>query len=445
MAPPGQAGGASSPSSSSFCNALFRVIAPLLMGYLAVETLIVGGDAGSRASALAAGAPGAQIAQQRWRGSAAAAAAAAAVGGGAASPSCLSCLDPDDPCHEGGTGPGGPGVPHPRVLRKPGKGLDACKVQRYLEPYVGRDKVRNTSWPFLSEDSYRQWGDWLIDSPEYGCPFDPEKVECGEVIVVKTDFLGPFLEKEHPRIRHPYVLVTAASDIAVPTFQARDFFRTKGRGNLYRWFGTQMSNDHPEDLMGPLPLGENSPGWYTTPGTGMAGHFTDPGPIAATLRAKIVAFLEGTLPKKDTVIVAFTVINNRPERTAALVGAEKLGYENGNYGTEEWPAVLHRSLFIWAPHGNPIGIDSHRIWEAVMGGSIPVVRAGEYESMLSCLPMVGVVRWEDVTWDDLRAGAREVLANLDAGAYDFRRAFLDYHAARVDRAAQRARAKCEGT
>ena len=322
------------------------------------------------------------------------------------------------------------------VYRTPGKGLDRCKVQKYAEPYLGRDKVRNSSWPFISEDSYRELSDWIIDSPEYDCKFSPDEVQCGDIIFCKTDFVDDFFVYHHPKITQPYLLITHASDLAVPSFLVRNILR-KNRGNLIRWYAAQLANDHPEHIMSYTPLGMNSPGWYPEPGSGMKGHYTFPWEIAQTLRSKIIKYLNNSYDKDELALVAFTVQNNEPERSAALDGAKKLGFAMQRVKPDAWAELLHRRLFIWTPLGNPVGVESHRMWEALIGGALPVVRLGEYESLLSCLPFIPIVKWEDITWDEVNYYVKEVLYKLDNNYYDFSRIFLNYQVARFQRAKKR--------
>lgn len=313
--------------------------------------------------------------------------------------------------------------------------MDRCASQTYQPPYHSTWKVRNSSWPWISEDAYRELSDWLIDAPEYGCKFEPSAVQAGDVIFIKADYLDDFFQHQHQLIQHPYILVSHASDLSVPTEFARSKLAS-GPGNLAQWFAAQLANDHPA-IMSYIPLGMNSPGWNKGNGPVVSGHFSDPAQIRATLRKKLVSFLEGKLSKDDKVLAAFSIINNKPERSSALVGAQRLGYDLRSVKETDWPDVLHRTLFIFAPVGNPIGIESHRIWEALVGGALPVVRLGEYEQLLDCLPFVPIYRWEEMTWNDLKAAAKTILLRLDAGGYDFDRLFLDYHAGRIARASQR--------
>jgi hypothetical protein len=342
------------------------------------------------------------------------------------------CSEPDDDCRAPGGGPAdGGGPPVPGVWAAPGTGLDRCRVRKYLPPYIaaGTGALRNSSWPWISEDTYRALADWVVDSPQYGCGFDPGAVACGDVVFVKADYIDDFFAAggAADSIPAPYILVTAASDLAVPTWGARSALAARP-GRLVRWFACQLANDHPP-IMSYLPLGINSPGWDAPrpargggdkrgPSSTLApaaaaaseGHFTTAAEIAATLRRKLVAFLDGSLPHKDAVLAAFTIGNNPPEREAAAAGA--------------------------------VGIESHRIWEALLSGAIPVVRAGEYESLLSCLPFVPVRVWQDVTWGELETGAEAILAALDAGVFEFERVFANYQVARIHRAVARAKASC---
>ncbi len=53
-----------------------------------------------------------------------------------------------------------------------------------------------------------------------------------------------------------------------------------------------------------------------------------------------------------------------------------------------------------SPHGN--GLDCHRTWEAILLGTIPIVKTSSLDSLYDGLPVVIVENWLDVTEDNLR-------------------------------------------
>ena len=322
-------------------------------------------------------------------------------------------------------------------------GLSRCASGGlYLEPYRQTWRRRELTPPFVNEDAFRALSDWLVDLPEYRCALEPAKVACGDVVFVKTDFLDDFLANTSGAISQPFVLVTHASDMAVPTDFAREWMRVESGGakRIAYWFALNVANDHP-DVMTSIPLGMLGPGWHYGRGPLYAGFFTDESLLGPLLRTKLAAFLAASeKQRRESVIASFSVITNKFERQAAFAGVQTLGIESRSIAFNEWPLALRNSSFVFSPQGN--GFDTHRLWEVIVSGAVPIVRAGQYDALLACLPHVAVVRWEDLDWALLVAAAQDAIERVDAGLFDFRRAFLSYHAQRIEMASQRARLAC---
>lgn len=62
---------------------------------------------------------------------------------------------------------------------------------------------------------------------------------------------------------------------------------------------------------------------------------------------------------------------------------------------------LRNHSFVLCPRGN--GVDTHRLWETLYMGSIPIVRKDVAHSDWTDLPILFVSSWDEVTEDRLRA------------------------------------------
>ena len=226
----------------------------------------------------------------------------------------------------------------------------------------------------------------------------------------------------------------------MPSVSAQQAVSGANQRKLERWFAENLNGEHPP-VMSQIPLGLNGPGWWDGPGH-MPPNLPDRSDFQAPiLRRKLVAFLSGTLPRDKCVLVAFNEKSNPGERSNAAKAAAAAGYNMSiGVAVAEWPATLQAHLFVISPPGN--GVDTHRMWEAVLNGAIPIVRQGVYESWLSCLPYVAVASWSEITDDLLHAAATKILDALDSRSFDFRRTLLNFHAGRIGRAAARAAEKC---
>lgn len=145
-------------------------------------------------------------------------------------------------------------------------------------------------------------------------------------------------------------------------------------------------------------------------------------------------------PRDVTVVAAWNPAYD-PERLDAGFAAMRVGFPRRDVSLEEYPALLRRALFVFAPRGR--GMDVHRITEAVVAGAIPVILEGVFPpAYYAHWPKVVTPSWATVTKEWLRGAAEEALRALDAGELDHRRAYADFQIARLRREQERARAWC---
>ena len=52
-------------------------------------------------------------------------------------------------------------------------------------------------------------------------------------------------------------------------------------------------------------------------------------------------------------------------------------------------------MFVVCPHGN--GYDTHRLWEALILGCIPIVRTSGLDKLYDGLPVLIVKEWSEIT------------------------------------------------
>ena len=331
------------------------------------------------------------------------------------------------------------------------RGLSKCKVSQFRDHHFNT-RVRNTTWPFPTHASFQALSEWIIDQPEYECAFSPSDVKCGDIIYLKQDLMDEFLLNDAHRINQPFIAVTHSSDKSIPSFFARSWLQENNTDlKLYRWFGINLRLADTPDIMRPIPLGLSSPGWVHDPSYSL--YLNDHFEIATLFRRKLVDFLktssQSAISKVESVVASFQAITNKVERLSAIQGVKNLGitelntevkHLNDATEAQHWPKRLRKSLFVFAPQGN--GIDTHRIYEALLNAAIPIVRAGVYDDILACLPFIQVIRWEELEWRDLLEGAKDVLDRLDAGLYDFRRLFVDHYAKLIEEASVEAKQRC---
>lgn len=81
--------------------------------------------------------------------------------------------------------------------------------------------------------------------------------------------------------------------------------------------------------------------------------------------------------------------------------------EDTIYGRTKFLQDIKSSKFVLCPRGN--GVDTHRLWETLYMGSIPIVKYHETHHLIQDLPILFVENWEEVTEDFLNQKYEEMI------------------------------------
>ena len=77
-------------------------------------------------------------------------------------------------------------------------------------------------------------------------------------------------------------------------------------------------------------------------------------------------------------------------------------------GRERYLRDIRNHTFVLCPRGN--GVDTHRLWETLYMGSIPIVKKDVAFDEFQDLPICFINRWEDVTLDFLNKESQRILS-----------------------------------
>ncbi len=230
---------------------------------------------------------------------------------------------------------------------------------------------------FVTTDSWREWCDrpfWCDEGPRGDWNF-----LAGEVVFCKIDeVLGLFERLRLTRKR--IVLVTGEGDLPCDAFRQKFL-----PANVARWFATNVTTPHPRATA--IPLGLGSPR------------------SAATVRAaEILDRRASGLPRDRWLYVNFRPDTNSLVRQPVFddfqsrsqagdwITFQPPGERGANAGFLE-ELVRHR--FVLCPPGN--GVDTHRMWEALLAGTVPVVLQSRAMEPFSELPVLFVDDFRQVT------------------------------------------------
>ncbi len=235
----------------------------------------------------------------------------------------------------------------------------------------------------VTTDSWKEWCDrafWCDEGPR-----GDEGFRAGEIVFCKIDEVLVFFERLR-LTRKRIILVTGEGDLPCDAFRQKFL-----PANVVRWFATNVTSPHRRVTA--IPLGLGSPR------------------SATTLRAADILDRKASGIPRDR----WLYVNFRPE-TNPLVRRPvyddfQSRPESGDWITFQPPSVrgtnaaflddLVRHRFVLCPPGN--GVDTHRMWEALLAGAVPVILQSQAMKPFSGLPVLFVEDFRQVTKEFLEA------------------------------------------
>jgi hypothetical protein len=228
----------------------------------------------------------------------------------------------------------------------------------------------------------------LLESYDDIAERDIERLSAAQRLFVYTHELRPFIEHIWPRLEGDgYVLITHNSD-----YEADDSYLPwlEGTGaKLTRWFAQNVMVRHPK--LEPLPIAVANSMWKH-------------GNLRTFERA--IARAEKR-PKDRLVFLHFNPGTHAPRKKVwetlrssfpDLPPAPPPGRRFRSYLDD-----LARYRFCVSPRGN--GIDSHRVWECLYLGVVPVVERSTHTELWEerGVPLLAIDDWAEVTPERLEA------------------------------------------
>jgi hypothetical protein len=235
--------------------------------------------------------------------------------------------------------------------------------------------IRPASGQYISGDGYRKLATHIYD--ETAQSFSPEKVKQGDIVFMPTHYVARFFETLEPRINAKYILVTHNSDYPVD-----ERLVSRAGSKIIKWFAQNNTFSNPK--VAPIPIGLENLHHYNF---GIPEHFDE-------LR-------KTNHQKQNRILFGFNIQTNPSERQPAYQFASQCSIAD-NLTTwpiqSEYLKLLNSYKFVLAPPGN--GLDTHRSWEAMYLGVVPIVK---YSVAMESFQKLGLPLWMVREWDELLA------------------------------------------
>jgi hypothetical protein len=245
---------------------------------------------------------------------------------------------------------------------------------------------RPSSYPYLSGDTLRQSADMVFD--EETNTVRPDQVNRKTVIFVGSPVVGEFFATLLPEIKSPFTLITHNGDTVIDEKLASLGFAS---GKIAKWFATNTIARLPNLV--PVPAGLENLRFHFNGVPKLFDHFRQLPPNS----------------KKPRILFGFSINTNPAERQPAFDLLSRYLLAEPLPG---WPSppkylkILFSYMFVAAPPGN--GLDTHRAWEALYLGVIPILKRSPLTESFQSL---GLPIWIIDSWDELSGLSETDLRN----------------------------------
>ena len=279
---------------------------------------------------------------------------------------------------------------------------------------------RGDSYPLYTQDTMRNMAAHLFD---FSTGYESNRafrVKPCDLVYSTFRPLHGFLKNVHAHIHVPYLLLTDTSDLPIDHSSSDVLLKSS---TLFHWWASDNTVlDNSKISSVPLGIDDN----LEPPGV--------KGDVQSVVFHANITFYLSTLRKVEAqsktrwLMVQMSTTHTKRRNVRKIFnqswgdGEIKATPEKSRMRMDTYLHVLGRHRFIVSPRGN--GLDTHRTWEALLVGTIPIVQSSALDVLYDKLPVLVVEEWSDVTPKRLRQFYREYMAKRSM--YNYHKLFADY-------------------
>ena len=240
-----------------------------------------------------------------------------------------------------------------------------------------------------------------------GISFKPNLVKPGDIIFVRQ--INKFFSKMVPRIKHPFIIITHGDyrDAFLPSYT-----RYLDSHKVIAWFSIHSSiHHHPKFFAIPIGIFQG------------AELHQDKNQIH-----NLFTYLRAASTKHKLLYINFNVKETKPERIKLLQYFKKKPFCTfasakpfTDYITE-----MAQFKFVLSPPG--LQIDCYRTWEALLLGSIPIVKSSYLNPLYEQLPVLVINNWKEITKEFLERKYQEIVSRK----YNIEKLYIEYWANKIE-------------
>jgi hypothetical protein len=308
----------------------------------------------------------------------------------------------------------------------------SIRLYRYIKHKNSHLKYKHNSYPYISTDMWYDLSNIKIMNKKDFYQLSEQNKPC--IIFVLTELFNEVLDILLV-LKYKYILITTSHGVTGVPYKEYPCIKNSkvdlllDNSNMYQWYCKNPYIIH--EKIYPLPLGSK---WQWSScefhGENKAYQFQ----LLEYYNPKQIFYSQ---KKKNLVYINFDVntTNHTPYKKHTNIRKniysilEKNKFiQSSRVSFDEYLQELSTYKFSISPPGK--GIDTHRAWESLLVGTIPIVQSSPIDKVFSNLPVLVVNDWSIITNEYLNSQYDKLISKN----YDFDKIYADYWIKQINNA-----------
>lgn len=225
---------------------------------------------------------------------------------------------------------------------------------------------RPSSKPYLSGDSLRKISDHVFDESK---TFNPREVSQNDVVFLSGNLIDIYFSHYHTKIDVKYILITHNSDRNITACEYK-YIDEK----IIHWFAQNLEINNEENIS-LIPIGLEN---------------------LRRMKFGRKKWFKNFSIKTNNILFSFNIYTNYLKRQKTFEALNNsLNFQIFS-NSQNYFENLNKSKFVISPEGN--GSDTHRIWEALILNTFPIMVKTRFTKNLKNLGVPGIYlnSWEEL-------------------------------------------------
>ena len=225
------------------------------------------------------------------------------------------------------------------------------------------------------------------------------KIKDGDIVWVRPAWLKSFIERILPFVQEKFILVTADSDVSMPSQFLAEALEILEHPKVLHWYAQNCDGPGFLSRMSPLPIGVDFHTLCERPEWGE--DISSPEQQEQMLQS----IRKSVRPARERIRKVYVDFAWQPSHLyhpskrqrvlARILTNESFVFQSRPLPRRELWRKWGEHAFVLSPPG--VGLDCHRTWEALACGNIVLVPPSPLDGLYEGLPVIPVEDWNNIT------------------------------------------------